>query len=65
MKAKIFYSPNTKALEKDINQWLSQNSNIDIISTDFFGIGALGYIILYKDSWFFKNLVKGIIREFK
>lgn len=49
MKAKIFYRPNTKALEKDINQWLSQNSNIDIISTDFFGIRALGYIILYKE----------------
>lgn len=50
MKAKMFYSPNTKALEKDINTWLSQNSNIDIVSTNSFAsVGALGYIILYRE----------------
>lgn len=50
MKAKMFYNANIKFLEHDINTWLSQNSNIEIVSTNSFAsVGALGYIILYRE----------------
>lgn len=49
MRVKMFYGASTKALEVEINKWLTNNSNIDIISTDSFAnVGGWGYMILYK-----------------
>lgn len=49
MKVKWFYCTNTSSWEYEINKWLSQNSGIEIISTDSFAnVGGWGYMILYR-----------------
>lgn len=49
MKVKYFQEINSNVLENEINRWLSQNSDIEIISTNSFAnVGGWGYIILYS-----------------
>jgi hypothetical protein len=49
MKVKYFQEANSNALETEINRWLSQNNNIEIVSTNSFAnVGGWGYIILYR-----------------
>lgn len=49
MKAKLFYHSNCKPFsqfEKDINLWLNQNQNIEVVSTNR---TDNSYIILYQE----------------
>ena len=49
LKTKIF-EITSKGCDTEINRWLEENQNIDVISTNSFANGAgWGYIILYKE----------------
>ena len=49
LKTKIF-EITPKGCDTEINRWLEENQNIDVISTNSFANGAgWGYIILYKE----------------
>jgi hypothetical protein len=47
LKTKIFEYRSQKRFEEKINNWLKENQNITVVSTNSFG--GWGYIILYKE----------------
>jgi len=48
LKTKIFKA--SEDWETEINSWLEENQNIEVVSTNSFANGAgRGYIILYKE----------------
>jgi hypothetical protein len=48
LKTKIFEYSSQKRFEEEINNWLKENQNITVVSTNSFSNGW-GYIILYKE----------------
>jgi hypothetical protein len=49
LKTKVFRVTNLDDLELEINQWLKNNQNIDIVSVNSPVGNSWAYIILYKE----------------
>lgn len=49
LKTKVFEYRSQKRFQEEINNWLEENQNIIVISTNSFAYDGWGYIILYKE----------------